>query len=286
MQLTAGQTFYNRLWAAIEARDFVAVEKMYRPAAVQYSLNTGDIFEGRAAIMASLQEFLAIAGPITPKAVESFVELEDIVCVEAVQATRFAEVRNYDIYLLYQGRISKHFSGTIAPRTPASPLLPGPPATPEQQLHRDYYAAFQAQDFARLAALFRPDAISVAVSVGAVTRGRDAIIGNMRPASSEGMMFGSWTDAPRLESITRFMTAPNVVCAEGTFSQKVVYGPLNFEFYEIYILRDGGIQLSFSGLISPRPDELKQILERLGSHRVEMGRIVLEGITVGRRRWL
>jgi hypothetical protein len=275
--------FYYRLSSAIEAQDLATLETLYHPDATLISLRTGQIIQGRAAIMATITQTLSVASPIKPIAIESFVELDDIICVEATQSTRFTQNRQtYDIYLLQAGAIRNHFSGMISPREVATPLHLGAPATPEQQIHRRYWTAFEAQNPAQIRTLHHPDAISISVSTGSVTQGDVNIENNAQQG---------WRAGPsRLKALTRFIEGPNLICIEGTYTIDIDPGmsltrvPLDLQFYNIFLLRAGLIRLAFSGLISPRPAELKEIFKLIAERR-RKGVDMIWDATHPRRRW-
>lgn len=285
MQETAGEMFYYRLSSAIEAQDLATLETLYHPDATLISLRTGEIIQGRAAIMATITQTLAVASPIKPIAIESFVELsDDIICVEATQSTRFTQNRQtYDIYLLQAGVIRNHFSGMISPHQPASPLHLAVPNTAEQQFHRRYWAAVQAQDLGQLRTLYHPDVTSISVSTGSVTQGYDTFENNLQQEMR------NWGPS-RLKALTRFIEDSNLICTEGTRTIDIDPGmsltrvPLDLQFYNIFLLRAGVIQLAFSGLISPRPAELKETLKLIAARR-RQGLDMIWDATHPRRRW-
>lgn len=289
MQQTAGEMFYYRLSSAIETQDLATLETLYHPDATLISLTTGQIIQGRAAIMATITQTLSVTSPIKPIAIESFVELGDIICVEATQSTRFTQNRQtYDIYLLQAGTIRNHFSGMISPRQPAPPLHLGAPTTPEQQFHHRYWTARQAQELAQLRTLYHPDAISISVSSGSVIQGYDTIENNYQLATRE-------LGPSRLKALTRFIEDSNLICTEGTVTIDIDPGmsltrvPLDLQFYEIFLLRAGVIRLAFGGLISPRPAELKEtfklIAERRGKARDMIWDAQQNSLYYFRRRW-
>jgi hypothetical protein len=216
MQLTPGQAFYHRLSTAIEKQDIATLDTLYQPDAIQVSVNTGQILHGRAAVVAAIKEMLGLASPVKPVAIESFVELGDALCVEAVQETRFSQIQTYDIY--------------------------------EQ-----------------LRAMYRPDATSISASLGAVVQGQDTIVSTLQ----QSMRTGRWP--PQLISTFRFIETPNLICAEGISAQQLVVsadgeGPvLDLQFYQVFVLEDGAIRYQFTGLISPRPAELKQTRQKLSA---------------------
>jgi len=268
MQQTAGQMFYYRLSSAIEAQDLTTLESLYHPDATLISLTTGQIIQGRAAIMATISQALSVSSPIKPIAIESFVELlDDIICVEATQSTRFTQNhQTYDIYLLQAGVIRNHFSGMISPRQPATPLHLGAPATPEQQFHHRYWTAWQAQNAAQLRAFYHPDAISISVSSGDVIWGNVNIENNVQRQMRE-------LGPSRLKALTRFIEDANLICTEGTITIDIDPGmsltrvPMDLQCYNIFLLRAGAIHLAFSGFISPRPAELKETFKHIAERR-------------------
>lgn len=286
MQQTAGEMFYYRLSSAIEAQDLATLETLYHPDATLISLTTGQIIQGRAAIMATIKQTLSVTSPIKPIAIESFVELsDDIICVETTQSTRFTQNRQtYDIYLLQAGTIRNHFSGMISPRQPATPLHLGAPATPEQQFHRRYWTALQAQNLAQLRTLYHPNAISISVSGGSVTQGYDAIENNFQHETRE-------LGPSRLKALTRFIEDSDLICTEGTFTIDIDPGmsltrvPLDLQFYNIFLLQTGVIRLAFSGLISPRPAELKEAFKLIAERRRKALGMTWDAFITSRRRW-
>lgn len=281
MQLTWGQAFYHRLSAAVEARDLVTLASLYHPDAQQVSLSTGKILRGTAAIVAAVEETLRVAGTIRPVATESFVEHEDVLCVEATVATRFTQVQTYDLYVFHAGRIRYQFSGMLSPRQPAAPVDPGPPTTPERQFHRRYVAAFQALDFARLHAMYRPEAVLVGASTGVVVQGREAIVDGFRQVTQKN-------GPPRLKAITCFVDAPGLVCVEEIVAQKFGLpddGPiLDVQTYTALILQDGAIRYSLGGLITPRPAELKPMLQKLAERLGRAQERMVDSLIYGRWR--
>ncbi len=285
MQQTAGQTFYYRLSSAIEAQDLATLETLYHPDATLIFLTTGQIIQGRAAIMATITQSLAVTSPIKPIAIESFVEFsDDIICVEATQSTRFTQNhQTYDIYLLQAGTIRNHFSGMISPRQPATPLHLGTPSTPEQQFHHRYWTARETHNLAQLRTLYHPNAVVISVSGGSVTRGYDTIENNYQRERRE-------LGPSRLKALTRFIEDSNLICTEGIFTVDIDPGmslsraPLDLQFYNIFLLRAGVIRLAFSGLISPRPAELKETFKLIAERRSKALDMIWDAMHP-RRRW-
>lgn len=285
MQNTAGQMFYDRLSSAIETQDLATLETLYHPDATLISLTTGQIIQGRAAIIATIQQTLSVTSPIKPLAIENFVEFSDIICVEATQSTRFTQNRQtYDIYLLQSGSIRNHFSGMISPRQHVTPLQIAALTTPEQHFHQRYWTARQTQDLAQLRTLYHPDAISIAISGNSVTEGYATIESNFQREARE-------LGPSRLKALTRFLEDTNLICTEGTFTIDIDPGmslsrvPLDLQFYNIFLLQAGVIRLAFSGLISPRPAELRETFKLIAERRSKAQSMVWDAFITSRRRW-
>jgi hypothetical protein len=249
MQLTSGLKFYHRLSSAIESGDVAALESFYQPYAVLASLGTGEILQGRAAIVRSLKETADVAGPVKPVKIEAFFEHGDVLCVEATQATRFARVQTYDIFLLRKGAIYRQFSGMISPRQPVAPLNLGPATTPEQRLYRRYRNAAVTGDSSELRSLYRPDAVQLAGSLGIVLQGRDAIVSTAQKGARTVSFKG----------VTCFLEAPDLICTEAIecMESGMPSAPgTDVQVADILLLRDGAIRYQFSTIISPRAAEL------------------------------
>jgi ketosteroid isomerase-like protein len=257
MQLSPGQSFYHRLHRAIESGDLAAVESFYRPDAVLASLSAGTVLQGRAAILASIRETVEAAGPVRPVSVESFLEHGEIIGVEATQATRFAQVQTYDMYVLRTGAVFRQFSGVFSPRRPSAPRTLGAPATPEQQLYQRLWRATEAADIAALRALYRPDAVLAAVGLDTVIQGRDAIIDHIRNARQG-------TDPGRFKTLVAFLEAPGLIATESIrgyqFGGSGMIADTDVLGADCFLVQDGAVRYQFGNVISPRVPEIKAML--------------------------
>ena len=266
MQLTAGQSFYHRLSRAIESGDLAAVESFYRPDAVVASLSVRRALRGRAAILASLKETIEAAGPVRPVSVESFLEYGEIIGVEATQATRFAQVQTYDMFVLREGTIFRQFSGAISPRRPSAPLTLGTPVTPEQQLYQRLFRATEAADIPALRALYRPDAVLAAVGLDTVIPGRDAITDHIRQGRQSN-------DPGRFKALVSLVEAPGLIATESIrgfqFGGSGMVPDTDVLTADCFLVQDGAIRYQFGSVISPRVSELKAMLQAraLAMHR-------------------
>lgn len=271
MQLSPGQMFHHRWCAALAAQDVAALQTLYHPAAVQVSTVTGKVLAGTEQITDSFRQLFAVAGAVTTTAVESFVDAGELICVESVQATAYAKALTYDVFLLEEGRLRHHVNGSISPRPQAPSLNPADPPTPGQALYRRFWGAVGAQDQAGLASVYTPDIVQV--TVGDVVRGRDAVL------AGAGQMWQT-VGPSQLKGVTQFVETPEVVCVEGVADIGGRQMNLDVMFYEVWLLRAGLVGHRVNGLISPRPDQLRQGMQRLAQHQSQLLQTFTEGVTL------
>lgn len=253
MQLSPAQMFHHRWCAALAAGDAATIRSMFHPDAVQVSTATGQVLSGVDQIIGALEQVFAVAGPIATSGVEGFVDLGDSLCVESVQSTSYAQAFSYDVFAIEGGRIRFHANGSIAPRS-LSPLPPPTGPTQGQDVFRRYWEATGAQNPNGLAAVFAPD-IRFS-NAGSVVYGRDAVIGAIQGFWAGGL--GS-----TLRTVSRFVETPQALCVEATANVGGEGGRLDITYYEVWMLREGLISHLIRGLISPRPAELKEMMQKL-----------------------
>jgi ketosteroid isomerase-like protein len=270
MQMTEGQTFYYRLSSALEAQDLATLQTLYHPDATLISLSTGQVERGREAILSSFQHTFQIAGAISSRSVESLVETEGSICVEATLATQFGPIQTYDIYLRHSDMVKQHVSGLISPRPPGGQRQgQGFPQTKDAALYHRWCQALETQDLAALSTLYHPDVVFVAYSIDQSSRGREAIINSFKQAIQIGVDV-------KLKSVECFVESSEIICAEvtRTISLPHLMGAMRYDgpsrmglvqcdmlMYDVLVLRAGRIGQSFSGLISPRGSELQQYVK-------------------------
>jgi ketosteroid isomerase-like protein len=265
MQLSAAQLVHHRWCAALAAGDVAAVRGLLHPDAVQVSTGTGRVRNGVEQIAGALEQLFAVAGPIATSEVDGFIDLGDAFCVESVQSTTYAQVFGYDVFVLDGDRIRFHVNGSITPRS-LSPLPPPAEPTQAQDVYRRYWTATSARDLNGLGGVFAPD-IRFS-NVGNVVYGRDTVMGGIQRFWAGGM--GS-----TLKTVSRFVETPHALCVEATAGVGGNGGSLDITYYEVWMLRQGEpsgqgqtphqMQIShlIRGLITPRPAELKQIVQRM-----------------------
>jgi hypothetical protein len=180
--LTAGRIFYHRLRTAIEVQDLTLIEALYHSNALQISLSTGHIFRGAEAIINAFKRTFQITGSVKPKSIESFVEVGNIICVEATTINRFAEEeQSYDVFVLQANKVVRHFTGLISPRSQMSQSKEQEGPTTQRRAFYNYLCtAIATQDLAKIEALYHPNAISISSNSGQINKGREAIIASFR----------------------------------------------------------------------------------------------------------
>ena len=253
MQLSSAQMFHHRWCAALAAGDVAAVREMFHPDAVQVSSASGQVLSGVEQIAGALEQLIGVAGPIATSGVESFVDLGDAFCVESVQSTAYAQVFSYDVFVIDAGRIRFQANGSIAPRALAPVPTPAGP-TQGQDVYRRYWAASGAQDPTGLAAVFAPDLRYS--NAGSVVYGRNEVIGALQRFWGGGLNSA-------LKTVSRYVETPQALCVEATASVGGRGGRLDITYYEVWMLRQGQVSHLIRGLITPRPAELKQIMQKM-----------------------
>jgi ketosteroid isomerase-like protein len=271
--MTSGREFYERLCRAREAQDLAALSALYHSDAVSLSVPTGQVFRGRGAIVDAFNHTFQIAGAISSRSVESMVEAEGSVCVEATLATRSGEMQTYDIYLLQAGICAQHVGGLISPRPPIGRgSVYGLPQTKGAALYHQYRTAMEAQDVAQLSSLYHPDMVSVDCITNQSWRGRAAILSRFQQVIANG---GSVS----LNSVERFVESSEIICAEITTTTRYISRMGNMQVdaltYEVLVLHAGRIVQRFGGAISPRGQKLLQTIEQQNEllFKVGMGRL-------------
>jgi ketosteroid isomerase-like protein len=285
LHYTPGQTFYYQLSAAIDAQDLGTLASMYHPDAVSVSMSTGQVVQGREAVLDSYRHAFQIGGAISARSVENFVETADAICVESTLTTsRSIRVQTYDVYLLQSGMVRQHVGGFINPRPPVGQGHgSGLTQTSGGAFYQRYCAAVEAGDFATYASLHHPDAVYLNCITNVSSRGREAIVGMISQATQNGGYV-------RRTAIESFAEAPGIVCAETTQAARRVtdVGTVQVDalMYEVFLLRAGQIVLGVGGSISPRGPELRRSIDeqvaRLIKVKGERLRMIWEATHPGR----
>lgn len=253
MQLSTAQMLHHRWCAALAAGDVAALRSLFHPDAVQVSTATGRVLNGVEHIAGALEQLFGVAGPVATSGVESFVDLGDAFCVESVQSTAYAQVFGYDAFVVDDGRIRLHVNGSITPRS-QSPLPPPAGPTQGQDLYRRYWAATGAQDPSALTSVFAADLRHS--NAGNVVYGREPFV-----AGAQRFWAGGLRSA--LKTVSRFVETPHALGVEATAGVGSQGGGLDITYYEVWLLRQGQVSHLIRGLITPRPAELKQIMQQV-----------------------
>src|SRR5437016_4003540 len=109
---TPGRNFYQTQIAALEAKDIEAIVSHYQDDAEIIGF---DVFvKGRDAIQKHFTSYLERLGTLKLKSTDKFVETDDAIFFEATILTALGEAHVYDIFILKDGKASRHFTGTIS----------------------------------------------------------------------------------------------------------------------------------------------------------------------------
>ena len=114
MESTAGQAFYKRQIAALEAGDMNAILAQYHSDATMVGFDF--VVKGHRAIEEHFESYLERLGTLKLKSTDKFIETEDAIFFEATITSDLGEAQVYDVFLLRDGKATHHFSGVISLR--------------------------------------------------------------------------------------------------------------------------------------------------------------------------
>ena len=130
------------------------------------------------------------------------------------------------------------------------------------------WKAMEAQDLATIEKLYTADAYEISASVGSILKGKAAILGSLK--------HNLQTRGPaKIKSIETFMETQDSICVEslmtvslgGLSNQK-----LDVQSYTVFVLQANQIRYDFTGLISPRPPIIQQIVQRAQNENNELAK--------------
>lgn len=107
----AAQDFFAEQIALLQAgRADELIERHYHPDACLISFDR--IVKGERALKEHFREYLKRLGTLNLKSTDKFMATDDSIFFEATVQTDLGEARVYDAFVLHQGKISYHFTGT------------------------------------------------------------------------------------------------------------------------------------------------------------------------------
>ncbi len=114
MELTPGKAFYQRQIAALEVGNIDVILTQYHPDATVIGFDF--TVKGHAAIQKHFEGYLERLGALKLKSTDKFTETDDAIFFEATITSNLGEARVYDVFLLQDGKATRHFTGLISLR--------------------------------------------------------------------------------------------------------------------------------------------------------------------------
>lgn len=111
-KLISGRTFYQQQITALEALDLNSLLTQYHPDATIVSFDF--VVKGHTAIRQHFENYFEHLGQLKLKATEKFTETEDAIFFEATVMSNQGEVKVYNVFLLWNGKATHHFTGIIS----------------------------------------------------------------------------------------------------------------------------------------------------------------------------
>jgi len=224
VEQTAGQLFFDDTIEKFEALDLDGFVDRYHEDAVIVRFDR--IIQGRAQMRQVLEAEGFFGAERHPKVrrVEYFSEAGNAVSAQMTVSTNLGESRDYDAWVLRDGKIVYHFHGEIQP----------PQMTPGRQFFNDTIEKFEALDLDGFIARYHEDA--VIVRFDRIIEGR----AQMREVLAGFFQAGLH---PRLKKLLKYTETADTVFVE----MAVAWETGESQDYDAWVLRDGKIAYHFHG---------------------------------------
>jgi hypothetical protein len=112
MAQSFGQEFYDRQIKYLESGDVDGlISNQYLPDAVLVSFDF--TVRGHDALVDHFRNYLDRLGGIKLRSTDKFTEIEDAIFFEATVDAGIGKARVYDIFMLKDGKIQRHFTGVL-----------------------------------------------------------------------------------------------------------------------------------------------------------------------------
>ena len=113
MSSSPGREFYDRQVAYLEANDVDGlIENQYHDDATIVSFDFTK--SGKETLRTHFIEYLQHLGGLKVKSTDKFTETPDSIYFEATVTTGGGEAKVYDVFILKDGKATKHFTGLIS----------------------------------------------------------------------------------------------------------------------------------------------------------------------------
>lgn len=111
-ETNAGRAFYDRQVAFLEAGDVAGlIATQYAPDAVLLGFDLH--VKGTEALLKHFTGYMAHLGSLKILSTDKFVETEDSIMFEATVQVAAGVARVYDVFILSNGKATRHFTGTL-----------------------------------------------------------------------------------------------------------------------------------------------------------------------------
>ncbi len=220
MEQTPGQLFFDDTVAKFEAMDLDGFVDRYHEDAVVVRFDR--IIQGRVQMRQVLEGFFAAERHPKVRSVEYFSEAGNAVSVQMTVSTNLGESRDYDAWVLRDGKIAYHFHGEIQP----------PRMTPGRQFFNDTIEKFEAMDLDGFIDRYHEDA--VVVRFDRIIWGREGLREVLAGYFQAGLH-------PKLKKLHKYTETADTVFVE----MAVTSDAGESQDYDAWVLRDGKIAYHF-----------------------------------------
>jgi hypothetical protein len=108
------RTFYDKHLNILTDQDHVRlIDEQYDPQAQLLNIDHPPAVIGRAALKAHFAAYLATLGYLKVLSTDKYVESDDSLMFEATVETAGGVARVYDVFLMRDGRIWRHYTGLL-----------------------------------------------------------------------------------------------------------------------------------------------------------------------------
>jgi uncharacterized membrane protein len=111
-KLVSGRVFYQQQITALETLDLNRLLTQYHPDATIVGFDF--IVKGHTEIRQHFENYFEHLGQLKLKATEKFTETEDAIFFEATIVSNLSEAKVYNVFLLWNGKATHHFTGIIS----------------------------------------------------------------------------------------------------------------------------------------------------------------------------
>lgn len=109
---TPGRRFFDEQIAFLQqGKTDELIDRHYHDNAVLIS--TSEVVSGRDALKRHFGAYVAMLGKVEIIRLNGFIEARDSVLIEAVIRTTLGESTVYDAFMLSDGKVTHHFTGTV-----------------------------------------------------------------------------------------------------------------------------------------------------------------------------